>query len=385
MTRRWRALFAADSQEPASEPEPREALGAWLLGSFWLVLCVWLGKQGVHNLVPGLLVAGFSALWSLHDRHWLRWFPPALALALVVDFAFPSHPSSALGPLFCTALTVVALLLVGIARTVSLGRMPFARNPLDRALLGAVGGLAALALLPATRDPALAALKHCGLAVIVFYATGAMVRESRSRWSWATLPVVAAFLGAQCLVWARAGLAPLAARASAADRAFGRSDVLAIALLCALPVTVGLAIEARPGFTRQGCRVAAGLGLAALVLLLLAAKSGPPAAFFAASSGAGGGAGGLALRLAYTAVFGTLARAAWILRSDRRHEAPRWAALGLTFAVLAVLELCGPGLHGGVLPMVPTVAAGLTFGAYRDDRGSAREAVEVPGAAQEAA
>ena len=85
MRNRWRSIMRPDAEEHHVSPNPGEALGVWLLGILWAMVCLWLGYLGSHWVLPGVLLAGLLALWGWSHMEWLWWFPVALVVATLIE------------------------------------------------------------------------------------------------------------------------------------------------------------------------------------------------------------------------------------------------------------------------------------------------------------
>jgi hypothetical protein len=257
---------------------------------------------------------------------------------------------------------------VALARAVGLKRPLLPRTPVDT-LVVAVLVLFSLSLLaPGASSHALLDLKRVAVRLVIFYATTTVAsRPLGSRWVWVAFPLASALLGVHA-VWARAGGAEFLARqVEYADLAWVTRHGIQNILLVALPVSIGLSLNAGQMPARVLWLFATMCGTVALSLYWSHGVALLPDDF-----GAGRWTpleiGRVALACATLA---TLSFLAWKVCRGRRHEAPRWIAMIVTFAIFAILEITGPAITGPAVSLL-ALAAGLVVGTLRADRRAMR-------------
>lgn len=368
MRDRWQSLVQPDNPDHLTSPNAGEALGIWLLGVLWALVCLWLGYFGGFWVLPGALLAGFIALWGWRHPEWLWWFPTLLVVASMLQPLAPFTMNTRFGPILYLDLLAIGVALVAVVRAVGLKRPLLPRTPVD-ALVVAVLVLFGLSLLtPGASSHALLDLKRVAVRLVIFYATTTVAsRPLGSRWVWMAFPLASALLGVHA-VWARAvGIGYLSEQVASADLAWLTRHGLQNILLVALPVCIGLSLNAGQMPARVVWLFATLCGTAALTLYWT-----HDIALIPHDSGAGRWTpleiGRVGLACATLAALSVLAGK---VCRGRPHEAPRWIAMIVTFAIFVVLELTGPALTGPAVSLL-ALAAGLVVGTLRADRRAMR-------------
>ena len=267
---------------------------------------------------------------------------------------------------------------VAVARAVAFRRRLLPRTPLDR-LLAAILVVGVLNLVGGPRHgQSLQMLKECAVAIAVYYATVTVAsRPGGARWVWPAFPLAAGLVGLHALWAASLGPGRLDEQARAADGAWGAPYGLFNAMLCALPVTVGLALNAGRRWARRAWVVAALAGAAGIATHVAAR------AVFLQPRGWERLADPLqfsALALAWVALV-MLGGMAW--RFGRRHaqERPRWVALAIAFSLMPVMQLGTDVLSSPTAQLLLAIGGGLTVGAWRSARAAVEPAEEAADAA----
>lgn len=367
MRQRWRSLV-----EPERETDVAlnagEALGIWMLGVMWALVCLWLGYLGGYWVLPGVLLAGLLALWGWRHVEWLWWFPTMLVLASMLQPLSPLPVRTSFGPLNYLDLLTLGVAVVALVRAVGLRLPLLPRTPVDR-LVVAILALFALTLFwPHTSDNVLMDMKRIAVRMVVFYATTTVAsRPLGSRWVWLAFPLACALLGLHAM-WARVlGPTVLAAQVLVADQAWGSHRGILNVLLVALPVSLGLSLNAGQMPARVAWMFASLCGTAGLTLHL-ADPMGMPLIPSLTDHWS-------MLQIGRTALAGvtllTLAWLSWKVRVGRLHESPRWIAMIVTFVGFGALVLVDHSFSGPA-PSLLAVAAGLVVGTLRADRRARR-------------
>jgi hypothetical protein len=207
-----------------------------------------------------------------------------------------------------------------------------------------------------------------------FYGLAFVLRSTPgyAEFAWRALAVTAAVTGAHAVWTATAGLGVLAHQATAMDARWTGSHGLAGTLAFATLVTGGRALERQALAPWRLAFLVGVIGLAAHATAgslalgpLSLARLDAPMHFSTAC---------------VTWLFASaLARAAWVLRKERRPEAWRWRTLALALAGFGAASVLGDGSGGEGVRALAVVAAGAILGAP-SEVGPVRE-VEVDEAA----
>ncbi len=378
MITRWRSLMRPDDAHHPASPRLSEAFSGWILGTLWAFGCLWLGGLGTWALVPGLLLGGLMALWGWRHLEWLFWLPPVVVVAMLLQPLSPLPLHGRSGPVLYVDMLMAGVAAVAVARAVAFRRRLLPRTPLDR-LLAAILVVGVLNLVGGPRHgQSLQMLKECAVAIAVYYATVTVAsRPGGARWVWPAFPLAAGLVGLHALWAASLGPGRLDEQARAADGAWGAPYGLFNAMLCALPVTVGLALNAGRRWARRAWVVAALAGAAGIATHVAAR------AVFLQPRGWERLADPLqfsALALAWVALV-MLGGMAW--RFGRRHaqERPRWVALAIAFSLMPVMQLGTDVLSSPTAQLLLAIGGGLTVGAWRSARAAVEPAEEAADAA----
>jgi hypothetical protein len=351
-----------------------------MLGILWAIACLWLGYLGSHWVLPGVLLAGLLALWGWRHVEWLWWFPAVLVAATMLEPLSPLPMRSRFGPLVYIDLLTIGVAVVAMVRAVGLRLPLLPRTPVD-GLVAAMLGLFVVGLsFPEAKGHVLMDLKQFVVRLVVFYATTTVAsRPLGSRWVWLAFPMASALIGVHA-IWARSqGPSMIAVQAQAADVVWGSRHGIFNALLVALPVTVGLAIDAGQAGARAVWMLACLFGSVALAVHLQGTD--------VLQVGLGRSRWTVFELCRTTLACVTLLTLAWLswkVRTGRRHEGPRWSAVMVTFVLFGVFELLTPALAGPAIPLL-AVAAGLVAGTLRADRRAIRSGRRIEPPLEEAA
>jgi hypothetical protein len=357
-----------DAEDPVGSPNPGEALGVWMLGVLWALVCLWLGYLGSHWVLPGVLLAGLLALWGWRHMEWLWWFPVVLVVATMLEPFSPLPARGRFGPLVYIDLLTIGVAVVAVVRAVGLGHPLLPRTPVDRLMLAILALFGVSMAVPGVHEHPLMDLKRLVVRVIVFYATTTVASRPRgSRWVWTAFPIASALIGLHA-VWAQLhGANMLVVHVSTADHVWDSTHGVFNTLLVAVPVSAGLALSAGRPSARWAWMLAALAGATGLGLHLSHASA-------ASAQTPWIGARSL-FDICRTAVAWVvlivMARLAWKVRRERMHEGPRWLAVMLTFVMFAAVEPLGSALSGPAVALL-AVAAGLVVGTLRADRRAMR-------------
>lgn len=371
MIRRWNTLTRpADSAAPASSPRPADAFGVWMLGTVCALLCLWLGDLGTHSLIPGVLVCGALAILGWRHLESLFWLP---ALVVLTTLAEPFAPLSArghFGPLVYVDVLMLAVLVVGAVRALTLRRRLMPKTPVDLVLLALLATAALAAWLEPQGGAGLVQLKNLSVTMLVFYAAVAVAgRPGGSRWVWPAFPLALTLVGLHALWAAGLGSTAFAAQARAADSAWHSREGLLVTLLVALPTSLGLSMDAGHRVTRRMWQAAALIGAAGIAIHLWVGgaieTSAPELTPMRLET--------VMLALAWVAL-ALLARRAWTLATLRPAESPRWVAIAFTCLAMPLLPLLGLPSNGAAGRFLVAIAGGLIVGTHRAVARDARRA-----------
>jgi hypothetical protein len=357
-----------DHPDHGESPNAGEAFGVWILGVAWALVCLWLGYLGGYWVLPGALLAGILALWGWRHPEWLWWFPTVLVIASVLQPLSPLRMATQFGPVLYLDLLAVGVAVVAVVRAIGLKRPLLPRTPVDILVVAVLALFGLNLLLQGVTSSSLVDIKRIAIRLVIFYATTTVAsRPLGSRWVWFAFPLASALLGLHA-VWARAeGPGLLLDQVQSADLAWGTNHGILNILLVALPVSIGLALNAGRLSARVVWLFAALSGTAAITLhwshgLPIAIVPTDPRRWSAIEIG----------RTALACVtLATLAWLAWKVRDGRPHESPRWIAMIVTFVAFGMLELTGPAISGPAVSLL-ALAAGLVVGTLRADRRALR-------------
>jgi hypothetical protein len=365
---RWQSLMEPERTEHLASPNEGEALGVWMLGVLWALVCLWLGYVGGYWVIPGVLLAGLIALWGWRHPEWLWWFPTLLVVASMLQPLWPLSMRTRFGPIFYLDLLALGIAVVAVVRAVGLSRPLLPRTPIDPLVVAVLVYFGITLLLPASSRDALFDLKRIAVRLVIFYATVTVAsRPLGSRWVWFAFPLASALLGLHAL-WAQTlGAGALVEQARYADLMWNTRHGIMNILLVALPVSVGLALNAGSLAARVAWIVAAMCGAAALALHWSQGHT------FGAVAPTGMRWTAVEIGRAALAcvMLVTLAWLAFKVCRGRPHEAPRWIAMIATFVGFGVLEIVEPALTGPAVSLL-ALAAGLVVGTHRADRRAMR-------------
>jgi hypothetical protein len=364
---RWQSLLRPDDAEHVSSPSADEAFGVWMLGVLWALVCLWLGYLGSQWVLPGVLLAGLLALWGWRHREWLWWFPVVLVVATLIEPLSPLPVRGRFGPMVYIDLLAIGVVVVAVVRAVALRHPLLPRTPVDNLVVAILILFAISLAVQGAHDRIVLDFRRFVVRIVVFYATTTVASRPRgSRWVWTAFPLACAVIGLHA-IWTQLRGADLAAQVLAADHTWNSRHGIFNSLLVALPVTAGLALSAGKPSARWVWMLAALIGAVGLGLHL---GRTPVAREYSPWLG----------RWTWFEVCRTavacgillfMARLAWIVRRNRRHEGPRWLALTLTFLMFAVMEVIASALSGPAVPLLST-SAGLIVGTLRADRRAMR-------------
>jgi hypothetical protein len=358
---RWESLVQPERAEELKSPDAGEALGVWVLGVLWALVCLWLGYAGGWWVLPGMLLAGLLALWGWRHPEWLWWFPTIVVIATMLQPLSPLPTRTQFGPLVYIDLLVLVVIMVAVVRSIGLKQPLLPRTPVDGMVVAvlALFGIGLLSGQP-SGDPMID-FKRIAVRIVAFYATTTVASRPRgSRWVWVAFPLVCVLLGVHA-VWARTqGPGVLAEQTAITDAAWGAQHGLVNILLVALPISFGLSLNAGQLPARVVWMLASLCGTVALTLHTSdAAVLALPAIDWT---------GWLIARTALACVLLlTMARLALEVRTNRPHESPRWVAMAATFGGFAALQLIWPVVSGPAVSLL-VVGAGLVVGTLRADR-----------------
>jgi hypothetical protein len=365
MKQRWRSLVRPEHEGDVS-PDAGEALGIWMLGVLWALVCLWLGYLGGYWVLPAVLLAGLIALWGWRHVEWLWWFPTVLVLASMLQPLSPLRVRTSFGPLNYLDLLALGVALIAVVRAVGLRLPLLPRTPVDGLVLAILVLFGVSLLWPSGH--VLTDMKRIAVRLVVFYATTTVAsRPYGSRWVWLAFPLASALLGIHA-IWAQAQSPTLLAeQVRIADQAWGTERGILNVLLVALPVSFGLSLNAGRMPARVAWMFASLVGTAGLTLHVsnlapLFPGMSPESRWTPLEIGRTGLAGITLLTLAWLA---------WKVREGRVHETSRWVAMIVTFVGFGALVFMDH-VFSGPAPSLLAVAAGLVVGTLRADRRAMR-------------
>jgi hypothetical protein len=365
MRNRWESLVQPERHDELGSPDAGEALGVWVLGVLWALVCLWLGYAGGYWVLPGMLLAGLLALWGWRHPEWLWWFPAVVVIATMLQPMSPLPMRTHFGPLVYIDLLIIVVAMVAVVRSIGLKQPLLPRTPVDGMVVAvlALFGIGLLSGQPSGQP--MLDFKRIAVRIVAFYATTTVASRPRgSRWVWVAFPLVCALLGVHA-VWARTqGPDALAQQSALTDAAWGAQHGLVNILLVALPISFGLSLNAGQLPARVVWMLASLCGAVALTLHTSdAAAIALPATHWN---------GWLITRTVFACVvLLTMARLALEVRTNRPHESPRWVAMAATFTGFAGLQLIWPVVTGPAVLLL-VVGAGLVVGTLRADRRALR-------------
>jgi hypothetical protein len=377
MIRRWRTLVRPESAGHPASPDPFEAFGGWMLGTLCALLCLWLGDLGTHSLVPGVLVCGVIAVFGWRHLEWLFWLPTLVVVATLAEPLAPLAARGRFGALVYVDVLMLGVMVVALVRAFALRRRVMPRTPVDGLLL-ALCLLGVAAVIPAARrDEHLLQLKDLVIAILVFYSTVAVAsRPGGARWVWPAFPLALALLGIHALWSAGLGAGLLRTQALAADAVWHSRAGMFVTLLTALPVSLGLSMDAGHRAARRVWQSACVLGAIGIALHLAAGG-----AFGARAVVARHGVAEWGFLAVGWVTLAVLSRAAWGLAESRPAESPRWVAVAFTCLALPLLPLAGMPSSGTTAMLLTAAGGGLVVGTRRALARDARRAEESARAA----
>jgi hypothetical protein len=189
MNARWRMLQRPDSEHHPVDPELRDALGLWLLGTLWTLAVLGLVLRGERHLVPMLLGTGLLAMWAWGRADWVSAVPTAALLFIAMDRLAAGRPGGRLG---YVDVLFIAVALIEIARFVAIrrGRTAATRHSHQVVLPFPVAFGVVLAMAPAA-GAVMDWIRPSAIGLALFFSSRAATAR-RGPWAWHTLTLAIA-------------------------------------------------------------------------------------------------------------------------------------------------------------------------------------------------